>query len=107
MDLVLCPGTHPIPAYCSSPTWAQRSVFQSRGGRTPPQSLRRVSIKSDGVCANLLAPEFWETGSIYMPETKPYIPVTETELQACSQRRVPTLVMGKACLDFARSLPAR
>ena len=66
-----------------------------------------MSIKSDGVCANLLAPEFWETGSIYMPETKPYILVTETELQACSQRRVPTLVMGKACLDFARSLPAR
>lgn len=60
-DLVLCPGTHPIPAYCSSPTWAQRSVFQSRGGPNSP-------------CARVLGNWLCQ-----MPETKPYIPVTETE----------------------------
>lgn len=71
----------------------------------PPQSLRRVSIKSAGVCSDL-APKFWETGSVYTPETKPYIPVTEPELQACSQPSVPTVATGEARLIFATSLPA-
>lgn len=83
--VVLCPG-HPFTPHLQLQYHlaSETSLFNVGVEEALLSHSRDLASSQYGMCwscSHFLVPQFWETGSSYMPEIKPYIPVIGTELQ--------------------------